>query len=120
MAKRFWREQVIQPALDRDVDAAIAEQQAVLSDDPNNARAHFALATFLHFQKKTDQAIRHFQKSIALDSGDAAPHLSLGCIYAVRGEYELAWRHAREAEALGAPDLVEMLERYPATNTGAQ
>ena len=80
---------------------------------PNNAKAYFALGTLSHFQGEIEQAIQYFQKSIELNPADAAPHLSLGRLYAVRGEYKLAWKHARAAEALGACDLVEMLERYP-------
>jgi tetratricopeptide (TPR) repeat protein len=113
MSKSFWRKEVIQPALNRDVEAAVAEQQAILANDPNNAHAYFSLGTLRHFQGATEQAIQYFQKSLELNSGIAAPHLSLGRIYALRGEYEQARRHARAAEALGARDLVEMLERYP-------
>jgi lipopolysaccharide biosynthesis regulator YciM len=113
MVNSFWRKEVIQPALNHDVEAAVAEQQSILANDPNNANAYFALGTLLHFQGETERAIQHFQKSIELDYGKAAPHLSLGRIYALRGEYQRAWKHARAAEALGARDLVEMLERYP-------
>jgi tetratricopeptide (TPR) repeat protein len=113
MPKSFWQREVIQPALNQDVEAAIAEQHSLLADDPHNAHACFALGTLYHFQGAIEQAIQYFQKAIKLDAASAAPHLSLGRIYAVRGEYELAWKHARAAEALGARDLVEMLERYP-------
>jgi tetratricopeptide (TPR) repeat protein len=113
MPNRFWRQEVIQPALDRDVEAAVAEQQSILANDPNNAHAYFALATLHHFQGEIELAIQYFQKAIAIDSAYPAPHVSLGRIYAVRGEYEQAWKHARAAEALGVRELVEMLERYP-------
>ena len=113
MSKSFWRKEVIQPALNRDVEAAIAEQQSILENDPSNAHAYFALGTLSHFQGEIEQAIKCFQTSIELDSSNAAPHVSLGRLYAVRGEYEQAWKHARAAETLGARDLVEMLERYP-------
>ncbi|MGO8816598.1 MAG: tetratricopeptide repeat protein [Terriglobia bacterium] len=113
MPNHFWRDSVIQSGLNRDVEAAVAEQQAILAKDPNNSNAYFALGTLLHFQGETEQAIQHFEKSIELDPANAAPHLSLGRIYAVRGDYELAWKHGRAAEALGARELVEMLERYP-------
>lgn len=112
MANNFWRKEVIQPALERDVQAAVAEQEALLARDPRNAPACFALGTLLHFQGESERAIQYFRKSIDLDGANPAPHLSLGRIFAVRGDYELAWRHARAAEALGARDLVEMLERY--------
>jgi tetratricopeptide (TPR) repeat protein len=113
MSDRFWRDNVIQPALDYDVEVAVAEQRAILANDPNNAHAYFALGTLFHFQRATEQAILYFQRSIELDSGYAAPHLSLGRIYALRGDYEQAWKHARAAESLGNRELVEMLERYP-------
>jgi tetratricopeptide (TPR) repeat protein len=113
MSDHFWRDNVIQRALNSDVDEAVAEQQAILAKDPNNAKAYFALGTLSHFQGRTEQAIKYFTKSIELNPADAAPHLSLGRLYAVRREYKLAWKHAREAEALGANDLVEMLQRYP-------
>ena len=113
MPNQFWRKEVIQSSLNSDVETAVAEQQSILAKDPNNANANFVLGTLRHFQGATDQAIQCFEKAIANDPAYAAPHLSLGRIYALRGEYEQAWKHARAAEALGTPDLVEMLERYP-------
>jgi tetratricopeptide (TPR) repeat protein len=113
MSDQFWRKEVIQPALNNDVEEALAEQRAILAKDPNNAQAYFALGTLSHFQGEIEQAIQDFEKAIEIDSTYAAPHVSLGRLYAVGGEYELAWKHARAAEALGARDLVEMLERYP-------
>ncbi len=113
MSDRFWRDEVIQPALDRDVETAIAEQKAILARDPNNAKAYFALGTFTHFQGNTEASIPFFLKAIELDANFAAPHLSVGRVYAVRGNYERAWKHAREAERLGNRELVNLLERYP-------
>lgn len=109
----FWRKEVIQPSLERDVDAAIAEQQAILADDPKNPQAYFALGTLYHFRGQTAAGIALFQSAIELDPTYAAPHVSLGRIYAVQGLYDLAWKHAREAERLGDPALMEQLERYP-------
>src|SRR5690348_15552746 len=100
MPDNFWRDNLIQPVLNNDVAAAVAEQQSILAKDPNNAKAHFALGTLSHFQGAIDQAIQYFQKSIELDPGDPAPHLSLGRIYALRAEYDQAWKHARAAESL--------------------
>jgi tetratricopeptide (TPR) repeat protein len=113
MSDQFWRDQVIQPSLSNDVDDAVAEQKAILAKDPNNSKAYFALGTLSHFQGEIDQAMEYFQKAIELDPAATAPHLSLGRLYAVRGDYKAAWKHARAAEALGALDLVQMLERYP-------
>jgi len=113
MSDHFWRDNLIQPSLDNDVDEAVAEQQSILAKDPNNANAYFSLGTLAHFRGEIDQAMHYFQKSIELNPASAAPHLSLGRLQAVRGDYAAAWKHARAAEALGANDLVQMLERYP-------
>ena len=109
----FWRHEVAQPMLDRDIEAGIAEQRAILERDPRNAQAYFALGTLAHFRGDSTTAIKHFHKAIELDPADAAPHVSLGRIYAVNADYDAAWRHAREAERLGDRSLVEQLERYP-------
>ena len=116
----FWRERVIQPFLDADVDAAIAEQCAILRRDPSNPRAYFALGTLLHFQGQTDKAMEFFLRAIELDPAYAAPHVSLGRIHIVRHDYDLAWKHAREAERLGNRSLVEQLERYPKVESGVR
>jgi Flp pilus assembly protein TadD len=113
MPNHFWRTEVIQPALNHDVETAVAEQLAILKTDPNNAQAYFALGTLSHFKGQVEQAVRHFEKSIELDPTCPAPHVSLGRIYAVSGDYGAAWKHARAAEALGARDLVELLARFP-------
>jgi Flp pilus assembly protein TadD len=109
----FWRNQVIQPALDSEIDAAVREQMALLELDPSNARAYFALGTLAHFRGRTETAIGCFLKAIELAPQDPAPHVSLGRIYAIEGHDDLAWKHAREAERLGDRSLLEQLERYP-------
>jgi Flp pilus assembly protein TadD len=109
----FWRKQVIEPALDRDAEAAVREQQAILRRNPRDAKAHFALGELCHLRGETGPAMDFYIRAIELDATYAAPHSSLGRIYAVRGDYDLAWQHAREAERLGDRSLVEQLERYP-------
>ncbi len=109
----FLREKVIQPHLDYDVQAAVAEQRSILERDPKSPQAHFALGTLSHLQGQTDTAIEFLLKATELDPTYAAPHVSLGRIFAVRGLYDLAWKYAREAEHLGDRSLVEQLERYP-------
>jgi lipopolysaccharide biosynthesis regulator YciM len=113
MSKGFWRKEVIEPGLARDVEAAVAEQQAIVERDPANVRAHFALGTLYHFKGDTPRAIRFFRKALELDPSYAAAHVCLGRIYAVQGNYSLAIDHACAAERLGSRELVELLERYP-------
>ena len=108
----FWRRDIIQPALDRQVQAEMAERRANLAREPGNARARFALGTLCHFQGCTDEAIELYLRAIELDPNYTAPHISLGRIWAVRSVYDEAWKHAREAERLGDRSLVAQLERY--------
>ncbi len=111
----LWRDEVIQPALDRDLAQAIAEQQAILERDARNAGAHYALGTLCQFQGDRQAAIDYFRKAIEFDSSYAAPHVSLGRLRAIEGDYAAAWHHAREAERLGDRSLADQLSRYPAT-----
>jgi len=110
---RLWRDEVIQPALDHDIEAAICEQRAILERDPRSAPAHFALGTLFHFCGDRSTAVDFFRKALELDPAYAAPHVSLGRILAVEGNYEEAWKHARAAERLGDRSLAEQLARYP-------
>jgi len=108
----FWRREVIQPALDQDVERALAEQQAILQRNSRSAGAHFALGTLTYFRGNRKAALDHFYQAIELDPAYAAPHISLGRALAVEGRYEEAWSHAREAGRLGDPSLLEQLRRH--------
>ena len=110
----FWRREVIQPILDQDIELSIAEQLAILEQEPGNSQAHFAVGTLYHFSGKRQTAVSHFKQAIELDPTYAAPHVSLGRILAVEGREQEAWAHAREAERLGDRSLVEQLKRYAA------
>jgi len=108
----FWRQEVVQPALDKDVEEAIAEQQAILQQNARNAGAHFALGTLTYFKGDREAAADYFRQAIELDPNYPAPRVSLGRILALQGNHAAAWEHARAAERLGDRSLVELLERY--------
>jgi len=108
----FWRQKVVQPVLDQDVEVLIAEQRAVLQRDPRNSRAHFVLGTLLHYRGERQAALECFRQAIKNDPSYAAPHVSAGRLLAVDGNLEGALKHARAAERLGDRSLVELLERY--------
>jgi Tfp pilus assembly protein PilF len=113
----FWRREVVQPILDRDIELNIAEQRAILEKDPQNAPAHFALATLYQYCGNRNAAVSHFQRAIHLNPTYAAPHVSLGRILAVEGNNREAWEHGRAAERLGDRSLVEQLERYQGSDS---
>ena len=108
----FWREEVVQPAFDKDLEEAIAEQQALLLQNARNAGAHFALGTLTYFKGDRDAAAGYFLKAIDLDPDYPAPRVSLGRMLALAGDYEAAWEQARAAERLGDRSLLDLLERY--------
>jgi Flp pilus assembly protein TadD len=109
----FWRQQVIQPSLDSELDVAIQEQLAALERNPADPRAHFALGTLRHLQGDSSTAASLLERALTLDPEYAAPHVSLGRIRVLAGHYESAWQHAHRAAALGDRSLLEQMERYP-------
>jgi tetratricopeptide (TPR) repeat protein len=108
----FWRQEVVQPVLDNDVEEAIREQQAILQHNARNAGAHFALGTLTYFKGDREAAVAYFKQAIELDPNYAAPRVSLGRILALEGDYLAAWEQARAAERLGDRSLRDLLERY--------
>ncbi len=108
----FFRREVVDVALNRDVDSAIAEQLARIEQNPGEAQPYCALGVFFRMQGKIGDAILMQQRATELDPSFALPHRELGQIYAVREDHEAAWRHAREAARLGDRSLLELLERY--------
>jgi tetratricopeptide (TPR) repeat protein len=111
----FWRQEVVQPALDRDVEQAIAEQQAILQQNARSAGAHFALGILTYYKGDRGTAAKYFRQAIELDPNYAAPRVSLGRMLALDGDHAAAWEHARAAERLGDRSLLDLLERYLST-----
>ena len=111
----FWREQVIEFALDQETRRQIEEQIAWIEREPANARPYYHLAQFFRMQWKQDEALGLLLESVRLDAGFADAHVALAEIYAVRGDYGAAWRHARAAEKAGNAGAVELLERHGVT-----
>ncbi|MGH9327032.1 MAG: tetratricopeptide repeat protein [Terriglobia bacterium] len=112
----FWRNKVIEPALDAGTDSAIREQEEFLRQDPSNPHPHLALGALEYLRGNAEIAIEHFRKALELDPGCASAHVGLGRIYAVRGQTDLAWQHARAAAIAGNHSLLEQLERYPSAS----
>ncbi len=112
----FFRRDVVDFAIGKDLDSAIAEQLARIDRDPQEAEPYCALGVFFRMQGRIEDAIQVHQRALELDPSYALPHRELGQIYAVQEHYEKAWRHAREAARLGDRSLLELLERYEKTS----
>ncbi len=111
----FFRREVVDFAISRDIESAIAEQLARIDLNPREAEPYCALGVFFRMQGRIEDAAQMQQRAIELDPNYALPHRELGQIYAVREQYEEAWRHARQAARLGDPSLLDLLERYQTT-----
>jgi tetratricopeptide (TPR) repeat protein len=109
----FWRKDVIQPALGRELAEAEAEQWAILARDGDNAHAYFALGALAFLRGDRWGAVSFYRRALELSPSWARAHVELGRVYVVQGLYDRAWKHAQEAEKLGDRSLVEQLERYP-------
>ena len=108
----FWRKDVIEFALNDDVERHIAEQEAAIAANPQYVRGYFNLGLLYQIQYKQDLAVEYFLKALSLDPHLAEAHVSLGRVYAVRGEMEKAWEHAHIAAAMNRTELLDQLLRY--------
>lgn len=108
----FWRDELIEPALDADTRRQIAEQMDWIARDAANPRPYFQLALLYRMQGKADEALGLLLEAVRLNDGFAEAQAALAEIYAVRQDYASAWRHARLAERHGRRSAVELLVRH--------
>jgi len=111
----FWREKLIQPALDHETRLHMDEQRAWIAREPANPRPYYHLAQLYRVAFKPDEALGLLLEAVRLDPAFADAHAALAEIYAVREDYRAAWRHARVAEQHGQARAVELLTRYGVT-----
>jgi hypothetical protein len=108
----FWRDHVIDFALDAETRKQMQEQLDWIEREPANAQPYYALAQFFRMAGDQERALGLLLEAVRLNPELAAAHVSLCEIYAVRCENAAAWRHARAAERQGVMRGVEMLTRY--------
>lgn len=108
----FWRQEVIQPALDSETRRHVEEQRAWIEREPSNPLPYRNLAELYRMEGRQEEALGLLLEAVRLDPAFAEAHVSLAGIYAIREDYPAAWRHARAAERHGNPAAVELLTRY--------
>lgn len=108
----FWRDEIIDSALDHETRIHMDEQLAWIAREPTNAKPYFHLAQFYRMNQKPDQALGLLLESVRLDDTFGEAHAALAEMYVVRGDSQAAWRHARAAESAGIARAVELLVRY--------
>ncbi len=108
-----WLRELVDFALDRDVDLEINRQREILEQMPDSAKSHFDLAVLLYSHGNVVEAISEFEAAIACDPLRACSYRKLGEIHVNLGDYERALQCATRAAALGDRALLEMFERYP-------
>jgi cytochrome c-type biogenesis protein CcmH/NrfG len=113
----FWRQEVIDFALDRETQAAIDEQRAWILREPANPKPYYHLAQLYRVAFKPGEALGLLLEAVRLDPNFGDAHAALAEMYVLRDDYSSAWRHARLAEANGVPRAVEMLTRNGVTPT---
>lgn len=108
----FWRDEIVDFALDHETRKHMDEQLAWIQRDPSNARPYYHLAQFYRMNGKPQEALGLLLESVRLDPNFADPHAALAEHYAVAGDIRAAWRHARAAERNGETRAIEMLRRH--------
>ena len=107
----FWRDEVVEFALDQETRQAIEEQKAWVAREPQNPKAYYGLAQLYRICRKNDEARVLLQESLRYDPDFAPAHVSLCEMFAISGNYPAAWRHARAAESAGDASGVDLLQR---------
>lgn len=79
------------------VEARIAEQQAVIQKDPENAAAHFQLGLAYMALGRHVEEIAAYKQAIQLKPGYTEVHYNLGAAYDLIGDGVLAIFHTRKA-----------------------
>ena len=108
----FWRDEVIESALDHETKLHVDEQLAWIRREPENARPYHHLAQLYRMNGKPEEAVALLLHAVHLDPRFAEAHASLTELYAIQGDYRAAWRHARLAGSHGEPRAMELLERH--------
>ena len=75
----------------------IKKYKAVLAKDPNDATAHFHLASEYELKGRTRDAIREFEETLRINPKSAESHFNLGVLYAGVGEGREAIVHIIKA-----------------------
>jgi tetratricopeptide (TPR) repeat protein len=109
---RFWRDEIIQPALDEETRRQMQEQLAWIGREPANPQPYHHLAEFYRMEGRRQEALGLLLHAIHLDPQFIAAHAALAELYAVLGDYPASWRHARIAEKGGDQRVVTLLEKY--------
>lgn len=108
----FWRNEIIDFALDHETRLHMEEQLAWIAREPTAAPPYYHLAQFYRMNGRQDEALGLLLEAVRLDPALADAHASLAEVYAIRDDMDAAWRHARLAEEHGQPRAVEMLKRH--------
>ena len=108
----FWRNELIDFALDYETLRHVREQREWIAREPSNAVPYKNLAQLYRIQGRREEALGLLLEAVRLDNGFAAAHVELSQIYTVLGDARAAWRHARLAESNGNRNAVELLERH--------
>ena len=111
--RKGWVRDLVEFALDHDVNREIDEHRRVLEANPDSAAAHFNLGVLYYSQRRVREAIAEYEASIKCDPTLAPAYRKLGEVYISIGDYERAGQYAQEAARLGDRALLEMFERYP-------
>lgn len=111
--EKGWLRNLVEYALDRDVNIAIEQQQSILQTEPRSAKAHYDLGVLHYSQRRVAEAISEYEAAIECDPSFSCAYRRLGEVYINIGEYERAGQCALKAAELGDRALIEMFERYP-------
>lgn len=108
----FWKDEVIDFALDHETRLHMQEQMELVAREPTNPKHYYALAQFYRMSGKREEAGVLLREALRYDAAYAPAHVSLCEMCAIDGDYPAAWVHARAADAGGDGSGVDLLTRH--------
>ena len=108
----FWRNDLIDFALDHETRKQMEEQLQWIEREPENAQPYFAMGQFYRMNGNEEMALGFLLEAVRLKPAFGDAHASLCEMYAIGGDNAAAWQHARAAELAGVSRGVELLTRY--------
>lgn len=109
--KGFFRAQVVEFALDQDVNEEIERGLAAIRAEPGESLHYVKLGDLYYSQRRPEEAVRYYARALEINPRESRTHIRLGQICVVLGLYDEAWECARAAESLGDHSFKQQLIR---------
>ncbi|HYL99654.1 MAG TPA: hypothetical protein VEZ90_11925 [Blastocatellia bacterium] len=108
-----WVRELVDFALNQDIDEEIECQKEILKEHPDWAEGHYNLGVLFYSQGLIEESMKEFLTSMECDPSYGPAYRRLGELYVGIGDYESGARYAALAAERGDSTLLDSFKRYP-------